>query len=288
MSAGPLESWARGIRNSPGDTTEVGSATVDTLPGFPFTFSSTQRDVGSLLNRYYQLTADQGRDNPAKSTRTPEEIGQEAVAAAKRSLTTIEGSVTLLINPKSVSFDQPKRIAKQDTMRGSVIHHFTNSLEYNNDILELNFQGNTGIIVPLPLQPGVDEETYRNHVVRCKSRLSAWHSLYALTREPMYWDQKGDGKMVRNKFSVTFASPLIPVPVVFIGFFREVLSFTESGEKPRSRDYSMGFTVERTIPDLNKLGENVIQSFNKLTLLSPSRSAREVLTLSQEQTFATF
>jgi hypothetical protein len=281
MSAGPLESWARGIRNSPGDTTEVGSATVDTLPGFPFTFSSTQRD------QFKPAETDQFNDESGYPERRSRAIRLNAVATAKRALTTIEGSVTLLINPKSVSFDQPKRIAKQDTMRGSVIHHFTNSLEYNNDILELNFQGNTGIIVPLPLQPGVDEETYRNHVVACKNRLSAWHSLYALTREPMYYDA-GEGKMVRNKFSVTFASPLIPVPVVFIGFFREVLSFTESGEKPRSRDYSMGFTVERTIPDLNKLGENVIQSFNKLTLLSPSRSAREVLTLNQEQTFATF
>lgn len=282
MSAGPFESWARSVRDSPADSTEVGTGTVDTVPSFPFTFSSTQRELAQTRSIVAASIAFEFDESVS-----PRDIRRNAVAAAKRVQTTIEGPVTLLINPKSVSFDQPKRIAKQDTMRGSVIHHFTNSLEYNNDVLELNFQGNTGIIVPLPYQAGVDEATYRNHVVKCKSRLGAWHSLYALTREPMYYDI-GEGQMGKNRFSVTFASPLIPVPVVFVGFFREVLSFTESAEKPRSRDYSMGFTVERTIPDLNQLGANVIRSFNKLSSLTPSRSAREALTISSEQAFATF
>lgn len=279
MTAGPFESWAREVRDTPTGTPEMGSGAVNGTPGFPFTFSSTQRDVGDRYDRLnYALSLD-----PARLLNDPQDAGRPTRQQIEDKL---DGPVTLLINPKSVSFDQPKRIARQDTMAGSVIHHFTNSLEYNNDILELSFQGNTGIIVPLPYEEGVDMDTYRNHVARCKARLGAWHSLYALTREPMYYDTgRGMGK---NSFSITFASPLIPVPVVFVGFFREVLSFAEVAEKPRSRDYSMNFTVERTIPDLNQLGANVIRSFNKLTLLTPSRTAREALTISSEQAFATF
>lgn len=154
--------------------------------------------------------------------------------------------ISMAINPKSVTFDQDKRWTKKDTRNGSVYFHFTNSKGQNNDILTISFSGNTG---NLDLRGDLAQpETERTGALL---KLKVWHNLYLLTREPILLSDN-----TVNVFSIEYTSQLLPVPITFRGFFNKVLDFSESADKPNSRDYSFDFTVTSTEPDLDTyLGE---------------------------------
>jgi hypothetical protein len=146
--------------------------------------------------------------------------------------------VEMKVNPSSIEFAQGKRFVKQDTMRGSVFHHFTNSKGQNNDILTIKLSGSTGNLA----MRGTEAEN-----ALAMERHRVWANLYSLTREPVLVNG------VRNRFHVRLQTLLFSAPVTFTGFFSQVLSFSEHGNKPNSRDYSLEFTVEETDPDLNSL-----------------------------------
>lgn len=140
-------------------------------------------------------------------------------------------SIEMAINPSSIEWDQPKRWTKRDVRDGSVFFHFTNSSGQNNDVLTLNFSGSTGNIGGGP---------------GSTTKWLVWHNLYLLTREPVVLP---DG--TPNITKITYQSNLWTVPIEFSGFFNTVLKFSESADKPNSRDYSFGFTVLETSPDLD-------------------------------------
>lgn len=152
-------------------------------------------------------------------------------------------NVTMLLNPKTISFKQPKRYTRQDTMNGSIIHHFTNSKGQNNDLLTISMQGNTGNIS----QVGSLEDA-----MQARNRLLAWHNLYALTHEQVLCTDN-DGLPFENKFYITYVSALFPIEVTFTGIFTEVLEFSDSGTKPNSRDYSLSFLVSDITPGMDDL-----------------------------------
>lgn len=170
-------------------------------------------------------------------------------------------SIVMELNPKSIEFDQPKRFARQDTQKGTVFHHFTNDKGQNNDILTIRFGGNTGNIWRRAREQ-VDQD-------KAIQRLKIWHNLYQLTREPMLLT---DGSA--NVFYITYVSPLFPVPIEFQGFFTSVLKFSENGEKPNSRDYSMEFIVRNTSPDLNVIAAQVLDFVSQEALAIPTRTSR--------------
>lgn len=150
-------------------------------------------------------------------------------------------NIVMAINPKSVSFEQPKRFTRQDTRDGSVFFHWTNKKGQNNDILIIKFTGNTGNIdlrgdlaLPASDQTGA------------MSKLLVFLNLWQLTREPMLL-----GNNTTNVFSLTYSSQALPIPITFSGFFNQVLNFEESADKPNSRDYNFEFTVTSTEPDLD-------------------------------------
>jgi hypothetical protein len=146
------------------------------------------------------------------------------------------------VNPNSVSWKQAKRITKRDTQEGSVYFHFTNSKGQNNDILTLDFRGNTGNINLSSSNPNVKNDT------GAAKKLLMWHNLWALTREPMLLEDN-----TINEFMITYSSPVIPVDIMLIGFFSNVLEWVDTAEKPFSRDYSMSFTVQQVSPPLEEL-----------------------------------
>lgn len=218
-------------------------------PGFPFVFTSELRrgTPSNVFNRTALITADQ---------------------------TVQYTDITLVLNPKNITFKQPKRFSRHDRTEGSTFHHFTNSNYENNDLMEIEFQGNTGLIVPLPGGPsltsnkegGAQDDIYLTHVQTCRIRLATWHSLYALTREPMLTKDL-DNKTVPNVISITLATPALPVPIIFRGHFKEVLKFQETADKPRSRNYSMGFTVTEIAP--YNIFKHVMTGFDTFTRREP-------------------
>lgn len=166
--------------------------------------------------------------------------------------------IEMAVNPNSIGFRQPKRITKRDTQEGSVFFHFTNSRGENNDILTLDFSGNTGNIDSrsdivtdttsvFSTQAGVN--------TGANKKLSLWHNLWQLTREPMLLEDN-----TRNEFLIVYSSVAIPIQISLIGHWSNVLEFTDNADKPFSRDYSMSFTVEEIVPPLDEL-TSLIQEF---------------------------
>ena len=154
------------------------------------------------------------------------------------------------VNPNSITWKQPKRITKRDTQEGSVFFHFTNSKGQNNDILTMDFRGNTGNInlasSILPTDSFLN--TASGNDTGAAKKLLAWHNLWALTREPMLLEDN-----TINEFMITYSSPVIPEEIMLVGFFSNVLDWTDAAEKPFSRDYAMSFTVQQVVPPLEEL-----------------------------------
>lgn len=178
--------------------------------------------------------------------------------------------IEMLINPNSIDWNQPKRIVKRDVQEGSVFFHFTNIRGENNDILVLSFRGNTGNINPrgsVKLQ--ADETSVANDIdTGAFKKLLVWHNLWNLTREPILLP---DGAI--NEFLIIYNSIIIPTQISLVGIFNENLKFTESADKPYSRDYSFSFSVQETIPPINDIVNSLQTSIFDPT---PERSLASV------------
>ena len=151
-------------------------------------------------------------------------------------------TIEMAVNPNSISWKQPKRITKRDTQEGSIFFHFANKKGQNNDILTLDFRGNTGNInlASTTTKDGTNTNTYKKALI--------WHNLWNLTRERMLLDDN-----TINEFMVLYSSTIISTEIMLIGFFSNVLDWTDSADKPFSKDYSMSFTVQQTEPPLDDI-----------------------------------
>lgn len=220
-----------------------GSASYGTGKRNPIVFTSTLRQEGLSGS---VATADALNSTSLLGSVTTD-LEQQFIQAQR----TQQQSVVMKLNPNSIRFVQPKRFTKMDVREGSVYHHFTNSKGQNNDILTMEFAGNTGNIdrrsaFLTPEGDGLPARQEQN--AGAIQAILAWHNLYLLTREPMLLP---DGR--RNEFTITYISPLFPFNIDFTGFYDTVLSFEENARKPHSRDYSFNFIVERTEPGLDEL-----------------------------------
>lgn len=169
--------------------------------------------------------------------------------------------IVMELNPNNIEFEQPKRYTRQDTQRGTVFHHFTNSQGQNNDVLTIKFAGNTGNIA----RRGRSGDEI---VDRAVTRLKIWHDLYQLTREPVILT---DGTF--NTMYVSYVSPLFPVVIQFSGFWTHVLRFSENAKKPSSRDYTMEFVVKETFPDMNTISDLILDQVVQEASLAPSATS---------------
>lgn len=159
--------------------------------------------------------------------------------------------IEMAVNPDSISFRQPKRITKRDTQEGSIFHHFTNSKGENNDILTLDFSGNTGNIDRRgDINTGSDSlfNTQNGFNTGANKKLAIWQNLWQLTREAILLEDN-----VRNEFLIIYSSTSIPIQISLIGHWSNVLEFSDTAGKPFSRDYSMSFTVESITPPLDEI-----------------------------------
>lgn len=154
-------------------------------------------------------------------------------------------NIDMLVNPSSVEWTQPKRMSKVDVRDGSRFFHFLNSAGQNNDFLTLKFSGSTGNI---DIRGASDTGANQKWLV--------WHNLYQLTREEVFL-----GVGAENWFRISYSSNLFAASTAgllsepiqqFYGFFDSVLEFTESADKPNSRDYSFSFVVTSAEPDLDE------------------------------------
>jgi len=209
--------------------------------------------------------------------------------------------VSMLMNPSSVHFVQAKRTTRRDTQAGSVFYHWTNKDGRNNDILNLEFTGQTGNIgvnfgtvnngasealgylwnkVTGEKAQAVDEinniaAENRNvsstqlavalkgsgYSVSGAARLSNFYNLYSLTREPMI----DPYTKVPIQYFISYSSPAFANTfVTFIGHFNNVLDFTDDATSPFNVRYSFGFTVLSSMPSMDAIYTTVSSNLSSV------------------------
>lgn len=249
----------------------------------PFTFTSTRRllkfgpNAGMTSRELAKINAEVQRsatlttiENAERSSATFGTLGLSPASSAIGAVTN-SPIIQMAVNPSSVTWSQNKRYSKQDTQNGSVFFHFSDENGRNNDILTLSFSGSTGNI-------GTQQGFIEAVQIGADQKLRTWHELYGLSREPVLLSDDINRTSVitgvKNEFFITYRTVLMPMPITLVGFFNQVLNFTESADTPFTRNYSFEFTVVHTYPDLDKL----VDSLNSaLTSVSPISAAAQVL-----------
>lgn len=211
----------------------------------PMIFTSLKRLRSGGIDPSARLSGIENSDDTLKFI-----ASTNPTSAPSGNLITIE----MAVNPNSITFRQPKRITKRDTLEGSTFFHFTNSKGENNDVLTLDFRGNTGNIDirgDVTTDRGIFS-TQGGFNTGANRKLLIWQNLWALTREAMLLEDN-----TRNEFMINYSSISIPIQISLIGHYSSVLEFTENADKPFTRDYSMSFTVQETIPPLDDIPQLV-------------------------------
>jgi len=220
----------------------------------PMTFTSTLRQqINNTTTTTQTTTTPSGRQVFTKATETTTPFFYRGAEVG------IFPIIPLMMNPKTIDWSQPKRWSKKDVRNGSVFFHFTNDMGQNQDVLTLSFAGNTGNIDRRG-SISVGDGGKADNDTGAISRILTWHNLYLLSREPVVIPPG-----IQNTITITMISPLFPVAIDFSGFFNEVITFSENAEKPNSRDYTFGFTVQRTDPDLDLVLAYVVQALDGAT-----------------------
>lgn len=241
---------------------------VNAARRIPFTFTSTARliksgKVKSIGNLFSRANAEQNRktqlgliEAETRGFSVASQLGFTDLLSVTRNVAQqITGFnmpvIAMSVNPHTIKWSQNKRIVKRDTMEGSTYFHFTNSVDQNNDILQVSFNGRTGNI-------NTSVNFLDALVTGANLKLRIWHELYSLSREGILLNPANTGvttipRGIPNEFFITYRSVLMPIQIVLIGFFQQVLDFTETAEDPNNRDYSFTFTVTDTRPKLDEL-----------------------------------
>lgn len=201
--------------------------------------------------------------------------------------------VSMKMNPSSVSFRQPKRISRDDVRSGSIFYHWTDRFGRNNDIMEVEFTGQTGNINlqqgtyrkgvadfskhaekatdwvndrldklaggPDGPSTGVQVTNGRNDMSGA-AKLANFHNLNSLTREPMIDVVTGQPIF----YFIQYSSQLFGnTMLTLIGHFSRALDIEDSADSPNNKRYSFGFTVLSSVPSFNNIYAVVVQNLGK-------------------------
>lgn len=197
--------------------------------------------------------------------------------------------VTMQMNPQNVDFRQGKRITRKDTQRGAIFFHWTDDQGKNNDILEIEFSGQTGNInlnrgsytrtewgarlseatdwLNDKLMGSYSENTPNSqkapaavdtNVSGAGKLLGLW-DLYRLTAEPVR-----DTRTGRPLFAhISYTSPMMANSIItFSGHFSRVLDINDNASDPFSKKYTFGFTVLSSDPPIDELYQVITQQLS--------------------------
>lgn len=207
--------------------------------------------------------------------------------------------IRMLVNPQTVSFRQAKRVSQQNTMKGAVFFHWTDERGSNDDIMEMDFSGQTGNInlargglpkaggwsarTTSAINKGTDwineklsdasnsykEEGLGNKGIEVKkalagaNKLANFWNLYQLTREPVVDPATG----FPVEYWIIYSSPLFGnTPIKFTGHFNRVMDITDDANDPFNKQYSFGFTVISSDPEMYEIYDMIVDNLSKFFL----------------------
>jgi len=207
-----------------------------------------------------------------------------------------EPGVKMSMNPNSVSFRRPKRITEKKTQGGSTFLHWTDSSGRNNDILQLDFRGQTGNInvrraARLKFDTGGpsakgDPDWWNQKLnqfedwatdsgsIQQPEPVGADRDMSGVTKLVKFWDLHRliTGPVVDHLgnpvvYYIYYSSPLFGnMYMKFMGHFSTGLDFEDVADQPFNKTYSFGFTVTNSQPALHDIYERITfaigQQFN--------------------------
>ena len=204
--------------------------------------------------------------------------------------------VSMMVNPTTVSFSQSKRITRKDTQSGAVFFHWANRAGRNNDILDINFSGQTGNINiktgtgekgilgsfgkkfeengPMGWLNNQSDLTTKTDSTNVSvllqgtdyarsgaSKLSSFWNLYSLSREPVVDPRTG----APVYYYISYNSPILGNTfITFIGHFNNVLEFSEDANSPNTINYSFGFTALASTPSMDYLYPTLVNNLRSV------------------------
>lgn len=133
--------------------------------------------------------------------------------------------------PLKVQISQNKRMTKKDNLQGSVIQHFNNRFNNNNDLIELTISCSTGNI------DGTVTGDFNEDTLRLDN-LEKFYRIMSLAEEPTY--------IAGNEFNyveIGFQTPIIRSPTILYGFFKEMPRIEETGENQKFIEFDMNFWI---------------------------------------------
>jgi hypothetical protein len=202
--------------------------------------------------------------------------------------------VAMLVNPTTVSFRQDKRTTERDTQEGKVFFHWATQAGTNDDVLRMEFNGQTGNInirtgtrgqgvfgasqgasdfgnwLSSTLSdisgsnnwedPGTLRVMGANIDTSGASKLANLHNLWSLTREPVLDVVTGSPVY----YYITYASPLFGNSLItFIGHFSRPLEITDDASNPFNKRYSFGFVAHGSYPSPAHLYATILQNLSQ-------------------------
>lgn len=173
-------------------------------------------------------------------------------------LQTLLPVVSMSLNPRSITWQQGKRITTVYTRGGPKYFHWTDDAGRNQDVLTLRFEGSTGNI---SRQIAMPPQNYDRQIAEGAlslnamppqnyDRLLAWMNLYQLTREAV--------RLPNGQFNwqyIQFTSLTVPTSIRVQGHYESVMEFTEDAQDANRARYSFSFVVapETEVSQINNL-----------------------------------
>lgn len=183
--------------------------------------------------------------------------------------------VQMMLNPTSVRWSRAKRLVKNDTLDGSVFTHFLDRNGRNNDLIKLEFSGNTGNIDLRGSLVSEDDLAAAAGFLGARGtaadraladqidtgalrKLITFHKLRQMSEEPVIFTVQSledtestevVSAQTSNEFLIQYVSPLFPSNILISGIYASPVQFEESGENPNSVDYTFDFWVKEITPD---------------------------------------
>jgi hypothetical protein len=203
------------------------------------------------------------------------------------------------VNPSSVAFSQDKRTTERDTREGKIFFQWANQSGRNDDVLRMEFNGQTGNIglrtgtrgsgfvgasqsasaagdflnttladisgTTDSAEPGKLRAQGANVDTSGASKLLNFHNLWSLTHEPVLDAVTG----LPVYYYITYASPLFGNSLItFVGHFSRSFTVTDDSAMPMQRRYSFGFVAHGSYPSFSHLYALIAQSLSS-TFINP-------------------
>lgn len=241
----------------------------------PMSFTSLRRtvDLGTAAEGFAALR----QTNPGVTSFSPR-TGSNRLQRIK-----------MAVNPSSIRFAQQKKISRADGVGGTDFQHFTNEDGEDDDVLVVSFTGTTGNIDVLGALSSPDrdpnallsgtaiDQALHEDDVKALEKLRVWHELFALTHEPAR--VRYSGVTYANQMKIVYVSKLFPLPLTLLGFWSKPLEWEETAALRASRQYTMEFTVEDTLPSLGAYLDQLLTTIDLLRMNPAGAAARLGLAL---------